>query len=69
MMPTSKTARDGALYSQEASLPFAGSMPIGGAGGGIYGFMRGSVVIPPAVDLTAPVIDKQLDSESGDLSE
>jgi hypothetical protein len=34
-----------------------------------HGFMRGSVVIPPDVDLTAPVINQPLDAETGELPE
>jgi antitoxin (DNA-binding transcriptional repressor) of toxin-antitoxin stability system len=33
----------------------------------LHGFMRGSVTIPPAFDLTAPVSDEPFDAERGDL--
>ncbi|MDO9708433.1 hypothetical protein [Paracraurococcus lichenis] len=33
------------------------------AGADIYGFMRGSVVIPPGYDLTAPVLERFLAEE------
>lgn len=33
----------------------------------IYGAMRGSVIIPEGFDLTAPVLDEQLDAEQGIL--
>jgi prevent-host-death family protein len=33
----------------------------------IYGFMRGSVVIPEGFDLTQPVLDEPLDAELGIL--
>jgi len=45
---------------------WAGSHPPRRAGP-LYGFMRGSVVIPPDVDLTAPVIDGPFDVETGEL--
>jgi antitoxin (DNA-binding transcriptional repressor) of toxin-antitoxin stability system len=32
----------------------------------LHGFMRGSVVIPPDIDLTAPVIDEAFPSVAGD---
>jgi len=35
--------------------------------GGLHGFMRGSVVIPPEVDLTAPVTDEVFTAEEGKL--
>ena len=34
---------------------------------GLYGFLRGSVVVPDGVDLTAPVLDEPLDAENGSL--
>ena len=34
---------------------------------GLHGFMRGSVIIPPDLDLTAPVIDEAFDVEAGKL--
>ena len=34
---------------------------------GLYGFLRGSVVVPDGVDLTAPVLDEPLDAENGGL--
>ena len=33
----------------------------------IYGFMRGSVIIPEGFDLPAPVLDEPLDAELGIL--
>ena len=33
----------------------------------VYGFMRGSVVIPEGFDLTKPVLDEPLDAELGIL--
>ena len=33
----------------------------------LHGFMRGSVVVPAAVDLTAPISDEAFGPESGDL--
>jgi antitoxin (DNA-binding transcriptional repressor) of toxin-antitoxin stability system len=33
----------------------------------IYGFMRGSVIIPEGFDLTEPVLDEPLDAEFGIL--
>jgi hypothetical protein len=33
----------------------------------LHGFMRGSVIIPPDVDLTAPAIDEPFDVETGEL--
>jgi prevent-host-death family protein len=38
-----------------------------GAVRGIYGFMRGSVIIADDVDLAAPVLDEPLTAENGDL--
>jgi hypothetical protein len=35
--------------------------------GGLHGFLRGSVVIPPEVDLTAPVTDEVFAAEEGKL--
>ena len=35
----------------------------------LHGFLRGSVVVPEGVDLTAPVLDEALDAESGGLGE
>ena len=35
----------------------------------LYGFMRGTVIIPPGFDLTAPVLDEPLSAESGKLFE
>src|SRR5256885_74495 len=35
----------------------------------IHGFMRGSVVIPPGVDLTAPVLDEPFNAERGKVHE
>ncbi len=32
----------------------------------LHGFLRGSVMVPEAVDLTAPVLDEALNAESGD---
>ena len=34
--------------------------------GNLHGFMRGSVVIPPDADLTAPVVDDLFASEEGE---
>jgi prevent-host-death family protein len=34
---------------------------------GLHGFMRGSVVIPPGFDLTAPVIGDEFDAADGML--
>jgi prevent-host-death family protein len=31
----------------------------------IHGFLRGSVVLPKGVDLTAPTLDEPFDAESG----
>lgn len=33
----------------------------------LNGFMRGSVVIPEGFDLTAPILDEELDAEAGIL--
>lgn len=33
----------------------------------LHGFLRGSVVVPDGVDLTAPVLDDTLDAELGGL--
>ncbi len=33
----------------------------------VHGFMRGSVVIPPGTDLTAPTVDGPLDAAEGRL--
>jgi hypothetical protein len=33
----------------------------------LHGFMRGTVIIPPGVDLTAPVLDEPFDAEEGRL--
>jgi hypothetical protein len=33
--------------------------------GGLHGFLRGSVVIPPEVDLTAPITDEMFAAEKG----
>jgi prevent-host-death family protein len=33
----------------------------------LYGWQRGSVIIPPGVDLTAPVLDESFDAEEGRL--
>jgi prevent-host-death family protein len=33
----------------------------------LYGWQRGSVIIPPDFDLTAPVLDEPLDAEQGIL--
>ncbi len=33
----------------------------------IFGYMRGSVIIPPDLDLTAPVLDEPLNAEMGRL--
>lgn len=39
----------------------------GASYGGLHGFLRGSVVIPPEVDLTAPVTDEVFAAEEGKL--
>ena len=41
--------------------------PQGEAVRDIYGFMRGTVVIPEGFDLTEPVLDEPLDAELGIL--
>lgn len=33
----------------------------------LYGFLRGSVLIPPGADLTAPLLDEPFAAERGDL--
>ena len=33
----------------------------------LYGLLRGTVVIPPDLDLTAPVIDEPFDAQKGKL--
>lgn len=33
----------------------------------VHGFMRGSVVIPPGTDLTAPTVDEPFDAAEGRL--
>ncbi len=33
----------------------------------LHGFMRGSVVVPPEFDLTAPVLDEAFGAEGGQL--
>jgi prevent-host-death family protein len=33
----------------------------------VHGFMRGSVAIPPGIDLTAPVADEPFAAEHGEL--
>jgi prevent-host-death family protein len=33
----------------------------------LYGWQRGSVIIPPDFDLTAPILDEPLDAEQGIL--
>jgi prevent-host-death family protein len=33
----------------------------------LYGWQRGSVIIPPGVDLTAPIADEPFDAEEGKL--
>ena len=33
----------------------------------LHGFLRGSVIVPDGVDLTAPVLDDPLDAELGGL--
>jgi hypothetical protein len=35
----------------------------------MFGFMRGSVVVPEGFDLTAPVMDEPLSAERGVLHE
>jgi hypothetical protein len=34
---------------------------------GLHGFMRGSVIIPPEIDLTAPVVDETFAVEKGEI--
>ena len=34
---------------------------------GLHGFMRGMVIIPPDLDLTAPVLDEPLSAALGEL--
>ena len=36
-------------------------------GGDIYGFMAGSVIMPPGLDLTAPIFEAEIEAESGRL--
>jgi prevent-host-death family protein len=33
----------------------------------VHGFMRGSVVLPPGFDLTAPIADESFAAENGEL--
>jgi prevent-host-death family protein len=33
----------------------------------LHGFLRGSVVMPPGTDLTAPILDEPLDASAGRL--
>ena len=33
----------------------------------IHGFLRGSVVLPPGIDLTAPTLDEPVDAAAGRL--
>jgi prevent-host-death family protein len=33
----------------------------------LHGFLRGSVIIPPEVDLTKPVIDEEFAADNGEL--
>lgn len=35
----------------------------------LHGFLRGSVIVPEGVDLTAPVLDEALDAASGELGD
>ena len=35
----------------------------------LHGFLRGSVIVPEVVDLTAPVLDEALDAEVGELGD
>ena len=35
----------------------------------LHGFLRGSVIVPEAVDLTAPVLDEPLNAEAGELGD
>ena len=39
--------------------------PIAEAVAGLHGFMRGSVAIPPGLDLTAPVLEEELAAADG----
>jgi len=34
---------------------------------GLHGFLRGSVVVPPGVDLTAPVSEEAFAAEQGEI--
>jgi hypothetical protein len=34
---------------------------------GLHGFMKGSVILPPGFDLTAPVLDEPLNADHGAL--
>ncbi len=34
----------------------------------LHGFLRGSVIVPAEVDLTAPVLDEPFDAEAGELN-
>jgi antitoxin (DNA-binding transcriptional repressor) of toxin-antitoxin stability system len=33
----------------------------------LHGFLRGSVVTPPTVDLTAPIVDEPLDADQDEI--
>lgn len=33
----------------------------------LYGLLRGTVLIPPEIDLTAPILDEALDAAAGTL--
>ncbi len=33
----------------------------------LYGFLAGSVVVPPEIDLTEPVLDEPFNAAEGDL--
>jgi hypothetical protein len=33
----------------------------------LHGFLRGSVLIPAGIDLTAPILDEQFDAADGKL--
>ena len=35
----------------------------------LHGFMRGSVIVPDGVDLTAPVLDEPLNADEGRIHE
>ncbi|HZL00437.1 MAG TPA: hypothetical protein VFC47_11100 [Caulobacteraceae bacterium] len=35
----------------------------------LHGFMRGSVIVPPEVDLTDPILDESFSAERGRLHE